>query len=30
MGVWAQPLVLFDYLNLGAVDAWPGEGRPVA
>ena len=30
MGVWAQPLVLFNYPNLGAVDAWPGEGRPVA
>ena len=26
MRVWAHPLVLFDYPNLGAVDARPGEG----
>ena len=30
MEVWAQPLVLFDNPNLGAMDAGSGEGWPIA
>ena len=29
VGLWAQPLVLFDYPNLGAVNARPGDGWPI-